>query len=142
MESLAAWAGEDGYRLEPYGLDLIDSLVALARNRLPRWEDRIFVGNVVDWRPPRRFDFVRTELEYAPPDLRQEMVERLLLEYLVPGGRLIVCSYGSSRRPTPKARPVGGILRGWGYTVAGETEGVDINGVVLTCVAWIDSPVA
>jgi hypothetical protein len=139
MESLAAWAAEDGHRLEPYGQDLIDSLAELARQRLPRWSERIFVGNVMDWCPPRRFDFVRTELEYAPPELRREMVERLLLEYLVAGGRLIVCSYGSSHRAAPEAEPVGGILRDWGYAVAGEADGVDTNGVVFTRVAWVDA---
>jgi hypothetical protein len=70
------------------------------------------------------------------------MVERLLLENLVPGGRLIVCSYSRSRRPAPKAEHVGEILRDWGYAVVGEAEGVDTNGVVLTRVAWVDSPVA
>ena len=35
MESVAAWASEDGFRVEPYGLDLIESLAALARRRLP-----------------------------------------------------------------------------------------------------------
>lgn len=132
LESLATWAGEEGYRVEPYGLDLIGSLAALARQRLPHWLERIFVGNVMDWRVPFRLDFVRTDLEYAPRHRRHEMVERLLREYLSPGGRLILCSYASSRRPTPKAEPVGDILRNWGYTVAGEAEGVDTNGVVFT----------
>jgi SAM-dependent methyltransferase len=140
MERLSAWAGEEGYGIEPYGLDLIEPLAVLARHRLPHWEERIFVGNVMNWRPPFRFDFVRTELEYAPPVHRREMVERVLREYLVPGGRLIVCSYGSSRRPTPKAEPVGEILRGWGYAVVGEAEGLDTNGVIFTRVAWTDLP--
>jgi len=140
MESLVKWAGEEGYRVEPYGLDLVVSLAALARQRRPRWSDRIFVGNVMDWRVPFRFDFVRTELEYAPPYRRREMVERLLREYLSPGERLILCSYGSSRRPTPKAEAVGEILRNWGYITAGEAEGVDTNGVVFTRVVWTDLP--
>ncbi len=140
MESVAAWAGEAGYRVEPYGLDLIGALAALARQRLPLWADRVFIGNVMDWQVPFRFDFVRTELEYVPPCRRREMVERLLREFLSPGGRLILCSYGSSRRPTPKAEPVGEILRDWGYAVAGEAEGVDTNGVVFTRIAWTDTP--
>jgi SAM-dependent methyltransferase len=140
MESLATWAGEEGYRVEPYGLDLIGSLAKLARQRLPHWSERVFVGNVMNWRVPFRFDFVRTELEYAPPYRRREMVGRLLREYPSPGGRLILCSYGSSRRSTPKAEPVGEILRNWGCTVAGEAEGVDTNGVVFTRIAWTDLP--
>ena len=142
MESVAAWAAEDGFRVEPYGLDLIESLAALARRRLPHWADRIFTGNVMSWRPPLRFDFVSTNLEYVPPERRRKLVGHLIGEYLLPGGRLVVCSYGSSRRPTPKAEPVGKILRGWGYPVAGEAEGVDTNGVVFTRVAWTNSPEA
>ncbi len=138
MQSLVAWAGENGRRIEPYGLDLIPSLARLARERLPRWADRIFVGNVMGWEPPLRFDFVRTELEYVPRDRRQGMIERLLRGYLTPGGRLILCSYGSSRPRRPKADPVGDILRAWGYDVAGESEGIDTNGVVITRVAWTD----
>jgi hypothetical protein len=140
MESLAAWAGEEGYTVEPYGLDLIGSLADLARRRLPHWADRVFMGNVMDWRVPFRFDFVRTELEYAPPHRRHEMVERLLRDYLPPGGRLILCSYGSSRRPAPSAEPVGETLRDWGYAVVGEAEGVDTNGVVFTHIAWTNLP--
>jgi hypothetical protein len=142
MESLAAWAGEEGFRVEPYGLELIGSLAGLARRRLPHWADRIFVGNVMDWRVPFRFDFVRAELEYALPQRRRKMVERLSSEYLSPGGRLILCSYGSSRRPAPRAEPVGEILRDWGYQIAGEAEGTDTNGVIFTRVAWTDIPEA
>lgn len=140
MESLTAWAAEEGYGIEPYGLDLIEPLAGLARRRLPHWKDRIFVGNVMDWRPPFRFDFVRTEREYAPPHQRREMVERLLRRHLVAGGRLIVCSYGSSRHSGSKAEPVADILRDWGHGVTGEAEGIDANGVVFTRAAWTGLP--
>ena len=140
MESLARWTLEDGHEIEPHGLDLIASLATLARRRLPQWADRIHVGNVMRWRPPLRFDFVRTELEYAPAGRRQVLVERLLRDFLAPGGRLIVCSYGSSLRPAPRAEPVGEILRGWSYDVAGEAEGADANGVIFVRVAWVDAP--
>jgi 2-polyprenyl-3-methyl-5-hydroxy-6-metoxy-1,4-benzoquinol methylase len=35
MESVVAWAGEAGHRLEPYGLDISERLAELARRRLP-----------------------------------------------------------------------------------------------------------
>jgi hypothetical protein len=76
MESLVAWAGEEGYSIEPYGLDLIEPVAALARRRLPRWSQRIFAGDVMAWTPPFRFDFVRTELECVLPDRRKALVER------------------------------------------------------------------
>jgi SAM-dependent methyltransferase len=140
MESVATWAEEAGYRVEPYGLDLSPALAALARRRLPRWGDRVFVGNVVDWQPPRRFDVVRTELVYVPPARQPALVAHLLREVVAPGGRLVVCSYGSSRRPDPRAEPVGDLLRVWGHRVTGESEGADANGVVFVRVAWVDAP--
>jgi hypothetical protein len=102
MESLVAWAGRDGFEIEPYGPDLIPSLAAPARGRLPRWSDRIFAGNVMDWEPPRRFDLVRTELGYVPRGRRRDMVERLLSLYLVSRGRLILCPYRSPHLPEPR----------------------------------------
>jgi hypothetical protein len=68
------------------------------------------------------------------------MIERLFNKYLVPCGRLILCSYGSSRPLRPKVEPVGEVLRAWGYDVAGESEGIGTNGVVITRVAWTDAP--
>ena len=140
MESLVGWVRDRGYEIEPYGLDLIDSLAALARERLPRWSDRIFAGNVMNWHPPLRFDLACANLEFVPPTRRQAMAERLLREYLVPHGRLILTSYGSSRRPHPRTEPVAELMRGWGYDIAGEAEALDTNGVVITRVAWTDAP--
>jgi hypothetical protein len=37
-------------------------------------------------------------------------------------------------------RPVGETLRNWDYTVAGEADGIDTNGVVFTRIAWTDLP--
>ena len=90
----------------------------------------------IRWRPP--FDFVRTELEYVPVYRRRELVRRLLDEFLVPGGRLIVCSYRGRHLPDPER--VTEALRDWGFVVAGEAEGVDTDGGVMTRVAWTDLP--
>jgi SAM-dependent methyltransferase len=133
MESIQAWAAEDGYQIEPYGLDLSPELAALARRRLPRWAERVFVGNALDWAPPRRFDFVRTELVYVPEHRRPGFVGRLRDDLLLSGGRLVVCSYGSGQ-----TEPVGDLLRVWGFAVAGETSNVNPAGVVNVRVAWID----
>ena len=90
MESLAAWAAEDGRVVEPYGVEISARLADLARARLPHWADRIWTGNAMTWVPPRRFDVVRTGLDYVPPRRRAEFVERLLDEVVAPGGRLVV----------------------------------------------------
>lgn len=81
---------------------------------------------------------MRTELEYVPRSRRKDMTERLLQDYLVPGGRLILCYYGSSRRPELRAEPIADMLRDWSFEVAGKTEAADTSGGVITRVAWID----
>jgi SAM-dependent methyltransferase len=117
MESVAAWAREDGHAVEPYGLDISEKLADLARRRLPRWRDRIFVGNALIWEPPIRFDFVRTELVYVPDTLRRRYTERLLERVVAPGGLLIVCSYGSSRPEGPRAEVLVDELADWGHSI-------------------------
>jgi SAM-dependent methyltransferase len=138
METLTQWAAERGVRIEPYGLDISPDLAALAKRRLPQWADRIFVGNGIDWVAPMRFDYVRTELVYVPEPSRESYVRRLLSEVIVPGGRLIVCSYGSVGRRDP-AQAIGDILRGWQLPVSGEAEVIDPSGVALTRVGWTDA---
>ena len=137
METVAAWTAQDGVAIEPFGLDLSESLADLARSRLPHWADRIWVGNAMTWQPPRRFDYVRAELGYVPEDRRHGLVARLLDDYLVPGGTAILCSYGSARDPSKAVDDIGGTLRSWGFEVAGEAEAADTNGVVITKVAWV-----
>jgi SAM-dependent methyltransferase len=111
LESIVRWSEHD---VDPYGLDFSPRLVELARSRLPRWRDRFFVGDALEWEPPRRFDFVRTELVYAPEERWRELVERLLARAVAPGGRLIVCGYGSPRSGLA-THPVRQIVREWGY---------------------------
>jgi trans-aconitate methyltransferase len=109
------------HRIEPSGLDFSPRLVELARTRLPEWADRIYLGNALEWEPPRRFDFVRTELVYAPEERWRELVERLLERAVSPGARLIVCGYGSPRSGLP-THPVRRIVREWGYEPELELE--------------------
>ena len=138
METLVRWAGERGFRIEPHGLDFSPRLVALARAWLPAWADRIHVGNIVDWEPPRRFDYVRTELEYVPRPRQPGLVGRLLARAVAPGGRLVVCAYRP--RGTRDAAPVGDLLRSWGFAVAGEATATDAaDGGTATRVAWLDA---
>ena len=139
METMAAWAETRGYRLEPYGLDISPALAALARTRLPQWQDRIFVGNVMMWDPPRRFDYVRTELIYVPEPRQPELIARLLNRVVAPGGRLIVCAYRP--RGARDADPIDTLLPDWGFPVSGEAIATDSSdGGVATRVVWIDAP--
>lgn len=139
MESMVPWAAARGHLLEPYGLDLSGALAEVARVRLPRWSDRIFAGNAMTWEPPRRFDFVRTELTYVPFHRREEYVRRLLSAVVAPGGRLMVCAYGSARRPEVPAESAAGALTEMGLPIAGQAEAFDPAGRTITRIAWTDS---
>jgi hypothetical protein len=126
MESVVAWSDHD---LEPYGLDFAPGLVELARRRLPRWADRIWLGDVATWTPPFRFEFVHTRIELGS-------LERLC-EF---GRRLVVSSDGSFRRPeSPHAEPVAARLRELGLEPAGEVYRRSEKHRVEIAVAWVDA---
>jgi SAM-dependent methyltransferase len=136
MESVAAWAAEDGRRIEPYGVDLAPGLVARARRRLPHWADRIAVGNALDWTPPdgRRFTFVHVLVDCVPPALFPDVVRHARQRLVAPGGRLLVSVY----------QPVGGTapdaarrLAAAGAAVAGSAQGAGAPGTATT--AWCDA---
>ena len=137
MESIEAWCAEEGFDVATHGLDLSAALCGLARQRLPAHASRIHVGNAMTWDPPQRYDFLRTELGYVPPGRERAYVDRLLTRFLDPGGRLIVCSYGSARRAAPRAAPVTPILAGLGFEAAGSASARDTNGVAFTEIAWL-----
>jgi SAM-dependent methyltransferase len=137
LESAVGWAASDGHTVVPFGLDTSAALVELARERLKGKGGELFVGDGQVWEPPRRFDFVRTELVYVPGAARKEYTERLASRFLTEGGRLIVASYGT-RGGIPPCERVGELLRSWGLAVEGEAEGVDTwSGKTLTRVAWV-----
>jgi trans-aconitate methyltransferase len=106
MESLERWGRARGMTLSVFGLDISPRLVALARERLPHWADRIAIGNVMTWNPPRRFDVVHTGLDYVPPSRRRDLVERILGLFLVSGGRLVLRAE-RSRDPGDELRAMG-----------------------------------
>jgi SAM-dependent methyltransferase len=118
LESVVKWSD---HPVEPYGLELSPGLAELARRQLPQWADRIFVGNALTWEPPRRFDFVRTELVYVPEPRRHEFVGRLLDRVVAPGGRLILCGYGSPRSGV-RTDPVRAVVRSYGFEPELERE--------------------
>src|SRR5512135_2865621 len=68
LETLVAWTKERGISVIPYGLDLSERLVELARQRLPQFRANFWVGNALYWKAPNppRFDYVHSELVYVP----------------------------------------------------------------------------
>jgi SAM-dependent methyltransferase len=141
MESIVRWSAERGYRLEPYGLDISPELVGVARQRLPQWADRLYVGNAMDWEPTTRFDFVRTSLEYVPLSRQSDLVRRILERVVAPDGRLIIgtCNEGKISGQDHQ-RSTERLLRSWGWNIAGSSErphGLDER--LVYRVFWIEA---
>jgi SAM-dependent methyltransferase len=126
MECMAAWAG-----VEPYGLEISPELAALARQRLPQWTARIWVGNGLDWEPPHTFDVVRTGIDYVPPARRRDLVEHLL-GYC---GRLVLGVHNEERHAPGLAETVAG----WGFAVAGLSERSHPHPQLVYRAVWIDA---
>jgi SAM-dependent methyltransferase len=93
LECLLRWTAERGLEIDPYGLDISARLLDLASERMPQYADHFYLGNAFEWNPPRRFDFVRTELVYVPGPYERQYVERLLDLFVAPGGKLLVANY-------------------------------------------------
>jgi hypothetical protein len=131
MECVRTWAAEKGLDVEPYGLDIVPELVELARRRLPHWADRIWLGNALHWRPPRRFDVIRVGLEYVPEHRRPDLVRHLLGF----GDRLIIGPYTEEidRRDTEES------LKSWGFPVTGRSDVPHHDPRVHRRIVWLDT---
>jgi hypothetical protein len=133
MESVYRWAADGGLAVEPYGLDISPELADLARQRLPQWTDRIWVGNALYWQPPRRFDYVRTCLDYVPPGRRADLVAHLLGN--VASRRLIIGVYNEVAADPAVEREV----KAAGYRIAGRLEWPKpTDPRVVRRVFWVD----
>jgi SAM-dependent methyltransferase len=125
MESVLAWTP---LPLEVAGVDFAPGLVGLARQRLPRWRDRIWLADVAMWEPSETFDFVHVRLDTG-------YIERVARW----GRRLIVSSDGSFRRAeSPRAENVGACLRAMGLPVSGEVYRRSDEHLCELSVAWCD----
>ena len=125
MASMAAWGG-----VEPYGVDISPELVQVARRRLPRWADRIWVGNALHWQPPRRFDVIRTGLEYVPRPRRPELLHHLLAYC----NRLVVGVFNEERGDPTLEREV----ESWGFAITGRAEREHPHPQLSYKAFWID----
>lgn len=129
MESLAAWAQQAGRRIDPHGLEMSPELVQVARSRLPHWAGRIHAGNVLHWEPPQRYTFVRTCLDYVPRTRRAELVQRILDDFLEPGGRLLLGVLDQERTNAVAAQ-----IQAWGFYFGGVVQAPQRP----LCVLWLE----
>ena len=53
MEMLSTWLADSGRSVEFYGLDISPELVALAKQRLPLWKNKFFIGKRIVLDPRR-----------------------------------------------------------------------------------------
>jgi SAM-dependent methyltransferase len=121
MESVQAWCAERGLHVEPYGVDIAPGLVQRARERLPQWSDRIWLGDASKWVHPEgmRFDVAHTLLDSVPKRRRRDLVQHLLDRVVRPGGRLLVSYYVRSAEHDRTAAEQLGDL---GFAVAGQSR--------------------
>ena len=138
MESLVAWAAEDGQALEPYGVEISARLADLARARLPHWADRIWTGNAMTWVPPRRFDVVRTGLDYVPPRRRADFVGAAARTRWWP---LAAASSSASSTRRRTGDTVADTLRSWGHAVAGATSRAHRDPRLRYKAVWVDASI-
>ena len=133
MASVHDWGHERGLNVEPYGVEISPRLAELARRRYPHWADRVWTSNAASWVPPRRFDVVRTGLEYVPDDRQSAFVEHLLDHVVAP----VVASWSGSPTSAPTGdvrRPAGRV----GWIVAGEVRVPHEHYGLERTVVWVD----
>jgi SAM-dependent methyltransferase len=136
MASVERWSRDRGYAVEPFGVEISPRLAELARQRLPQWRDRIWTANAARWRPPARFSFVRTGLEYVPLSSRERFVRHLVEEVVLPGGRLIVGKSNENRGEPGIAAS----LAGWGWAGVHEVRRPYDHPDVEMSIVWFDTP--
>lgn len=134
MRTLTDWAAESGIAIEPYGVEISERLADLARDQHPQWADRIWAANAFDWQPPRRFEIVRSGLDYVPSEFRGDFLRHLLDEVVAPGGRLIIGAFNEETDQSVLENQVTDL----GYTVAGRTRAPHRHPAVSYKAFWLD----
>ena len=122
LECILKWTSERGLNIVPYGLDLSERLIELAKERLPQHRENFYTGNAWLWNNTVKFDYVRTEIVYVPEYLQRQYLERTIDRYLVEGGKLLVTEYRSSKDAVSKPW-INGMLTDWGFNIAKQVSG-------------------
>ena len=119
MAALDKWLDGCGLKVEFYGLDISEGLLQLAKQRLPQWQERFFLGNALYWTPKEPVDFVYLSgLEYVPLARQKAFLDHLLTTYVAHEGRFILGPVTEER----DSREFEEMLAGWGYKPSGYCE--------------------
>ena len=122
LECVLKWTAERGVAIIPFGLDLSAKLIELARQRLPKYRENLYVANAWEWDSPTRFDYVRTEVSYVPESLQRQYIQRIVETCLTDSGRVLVTEY-RSRKDSISEPWIDRTLRDWGFTIVGQASG-------------------
>ena len=122
LECILKWTEERNLNIIPFGLDLSEKLVVLAKERLPEYKGNFFIGNAWEWNNPMRFDYVRTEIVYVPECLQKQYIERIISLYLKKNGILLVTEYRSRRDDINKPW-IDKMLCDWGFNINKQVSG-------------------
>jgi len=122
LECVIKWNEERGIKIIPYGIDLSEKLIGLAKKRLPQYKSNLYVGNGLTWNPPLKFDYVRTEAIYVPEELQERYIRRLLSDFVVDDGKLLVAEYRGRKDSTSK-KWIDEFLRKWNLSIESVKSG-------------------
>lgn len=75
-------------------LDESETLLVASRARHPTLRERVVRADVLDWRPPRRFDLVLARADYVAPRDREAFRAHALERILFPDGALLLLDGG------------------------------------------------
>jgi SAM-dependent methyltransferase len=98
LECLVKWTAERGIKIVPWGIDLSEKLIAVAKERLAGYASNLVVGSATKWVSPIKFDFVRAELGYVLDESQEQFIQKIFSNFLSPEGKLIVTEYRSKKQ--------------------------------------------
>jgi len=98
LESLIKWTAERGLKVTPYGIDISDKLLVLARVRLHQYKDNLFQGSAPHWANPIKFDFIRVELGYFLEENQEKYLNQLFNNYAAPDVKILLTDCRSDKQ--------------------------------------------
>jgi ubiquinone/menaquinone biosynthesis C-methylase UbiE len=122
LESIVEWTGDRGLTVTPYGLDISEKLLVLAKERLAKYSKNLFVGSAPYWVSPVKFDYVRTELGYVLEESQEKYLHQIFNSYLAQDGKLLLTEY-RSKKQSPKEPWMDEKVKKWDFYIAGRASG-------------------